>query len=130
MSTLPIPGFKHIFLAAVESVGPAPAPAGFYESIKRIRSSSKAAKSKFSESLRGDYSKAEVGTIKLVAPIKVGDKLCIIGNSTGIKFSKVESIEIKNKAKTKATKGQEIGIKLPLVRKNDEVYKIVKTKKL
>jgi hypothetical protein len=37
-------------------------------------------------------------------------------------------MEIKNSPVEKATKGQEIGIKLPLVRKNEEVYRIIQVK--
>ena len=107
---------------------------GFYlgkptpKDFSDIENSASQEKKHFIGKIKHYYSKAEVGTIKLVAPVKVGDDLCIIGNETGIKFSKIESIEIKNKPKTKAIKAQEIGIKLPLVRKNDEVYKIIKKK--
>ncbi|MCA9487596.1 MAG: U32 family peptidase [Nanoarchaeota archaeon] len=73
------------------------------------------------------YPKAEVATIKLVSSLKVGDKIVVIGKTTGIKKSKIERIEIKHKSFKTAKKGQEIGIKLPLVRKNDEVYLIKKS---
>lgn len=72
------------------------------------------------------YSKVNVATIKLVSDLKVGDEIVIIGKTTGLKNSKVESIEIKNKSIKEGKKGQEVGIKLPLVRKNDEVYVINK----
>ncbi len=65
-----------------------------------------------------------VAAVKLVSELKVGDKIVVIGTTTGIIHSKVNSIEINRKAVKQAHKGQEIGIKLPLVRKNDEVYLI------
>ena len=71
------------------------------------------------------YPKVKVATLKLVSKLKLGDDIIIIGKTTGIKKSKVERIEIKHKSFFKAKKGQEIGIKLPLVRKNDEVYVIL-----
>ncbi len=67
-----------------------------------------------------------VATIKLVSPLKVGDNVVIIGKTTGLEKAKIESIEIKNKKVKQGKKGDEIGIKLPLVRKNDEVYVIKK----
>ena len=74
------------------------------------------------------YDKLGVATIKLVSELKIGDKLVIIGKTTGVERAQVEHLEIKNKAVKKAIKGQEVGIKLPRVRKNDEVY-VLKTRK-
>jgi len=74
------------------------------------------------------YPKVKVATIKLVSELKIGDKITIIGKTTGVINSKVNHIEIKNKPVKKAKKSQEIGIKLPRVRKNDEVY-LIKIKK-
>lgn len=74
------------------------------------------------------YDKLGVGTIKLVAPLKVGNEICIIGNTTGIKNFNIESMHIKNKSVKKGKKSDEVGIKLPLVRKNDEVYVIKSSK--
>ena len=70
------------------------------------------------------YKKIKVATIKLVSELKKGDKIVIIGKTTGIKKSKIKRIEIKKKEVIKGIKEEEIGIKLPLVRKNDEVYVI------
>lgn len=75
------------------------------------------------------YDKLEVGTIKLVKKIKVGDKICVIGNTTGIEETKIDSMHIKNKSVKKAKKGDEVGLKLPKTRKNDEVYLIKKVNK-
>jgi len=64
--------------------------------------------------------------VKLVSELKLGDEISVMGKATGVVHSKIERIEIKNKPIEKAKKEMEIGIKLPLVRKNDEVYKIIK----
>ena len=72
------------------------------------------------------FSKIGVATIKLVSELKVGDEIIVIGNSTGIEKSKVERIEIKKKSVSSGKKGDEIGIKLPKINKNDEVYVIKK----
>jgi len=74
------------------------------------------------------FSKLGVATIKVSSQIKVGDEIIIIGKTTGIEKSKIQKIEIKNKEVQKAKKGDEIGILLPKVRKNDEVYVVVKNK--
>jgi len=75
------------------------------------------------------FDKAEVAAIKLVSDLKVGDKIVIIGNTTGIIYSIVDSMQINKKKVLTAKKGQEIGIKIQRVRKNDEVYLISKTHK-
>ena len=73
------------------------------------------------------FDKIGVATIKLVSDLKVGDKIAVIGKTTGLIYSEVESLEIKNKSVKKGKKGQEVGIKIPRVRKNDEVY-VIKTR--
>lgn len=90
--------------------------------------SSATEKKQFVGKITNYYPKISVATIKLVSELKVQDNIIIIGKSTGITSSKVERIEIKNSPVDKATKGQEIGIKLPFVRKNEEVYKIIPSK--
>lgn len=75
------------------------------------------------------YSKLSVATIKLVDKLKIGDKLAIIGNTTGIENFEIKEIEMKNKKISFGNKGDEVGIKIPRVRKNDEVYRIIKNKK-
>lgn len=74
------------------------------------------------------YDKLGVGTIKLVSNIKVGDEICIIGNTTGIEKTRISSIHINGKEFKNAKKGDEVGIKIPLARKNDEIYLIKKIK--
>ena len=70
------------------------------------------------------FPKINVATMKLVSEIEVGDKIIVIGKTTGLVNSEIKRIEVNSNSVQKAIKGQEIGIKLPAVRKNDEVYKI------
>ena len=72
------------------------------------------------------YGNVGVATINLVSGLKVGDKIIVVGKTTGLVKSVVERMEIHNKKVNSGKKGQEVGIKLPLVRKNDEVYVIKK----
>ena len=75
------------------------------------------------------FSKIEVAKIKLVSSLKVGDKIIVIGKTTGIEKFRIEHLEIKKKSVKQGKKGDEIGLQLPRVRKNDEVYVIKKIKK-
>ena len=105
---------------------------GFYlglptkDDFARVEHSAAKEKKHFVGKILHYYSNVGVATIKLVSPLKVGDNIVIIGKTTGLEKSKIESIEIKNKKVKSGKKGQEIGIKLTLVRKNDEVYVIKK----
>ncbi len=74
------------------------------------------------------YDKIQVATIKLVSDLKIGDKIAVIGKTTGIVYSDIKEIQVNHKKIKKAIKNQEIGIKLPKVRKNNEVYIIKKRK--
>ena len=72
------------------------------------------------------FDKLGVATVKISSDLKLGDKIVIIGNTTGVIKSVVKSMERLKKPVKKAKKGQEIGIRLPRVRKNDEIYVIKK----
>jgi len=73
------------------------------------------------------YPKISVGLLKLnTGKLKINDEIMIIGKTTGVIKTKIQSMEINHKPITKAEKGQDVGIKLPLCRKNDELYKIIK----
>ena len=74
------------------------------------------------------FGKPGVATVKLVSSLKIGDEIIIIGNTTGLEKAKINSMQIKHEPVSKSRKGDEVGIKLPLVRKNDEVYVIRKNK--
>jgi putative protease len=103
---------------------------GFYLGIptsndfSNVEHSSAKEKKQFIGKISHYYPKIGVATINLVAELKVGDKIIVIGKTTGIINSKVNRIEINNKSVISGKKGEEIGIKLPLVRKNEEVYVI------
>jgi putative protease len=72
------------------------------------------------------YRNVNAAEIKLEAGgIKVGDKLLIIGNKTGVAEETVSSIQINKKPAKKAEKGKRAGIKTKSqVRENDKVYVI------
>ncbi len=74
------------------------------------------------------FPKIKVATIKLVSDLKVGDKIIVIGKITGLVNSRIKHIEMKKKSVNESKRGDEIGIKLQKVRKNDEVYLIKKNK--
>jgi len=108
---------------------------GFYlglptpDDFSRVEHSSASEKKHFIGKVLHYYDKINVAAIKLSSSVKLGDKICIIGKTTGILNLKLESIEIKNKKIQEAKKGDEIGIKLHSnikVRKNDEIYVIKK----
>jgi len=104
---------------------------GFYLAIPtpddfaKIEHSAATEKKHFVGKVTHYYPKIKVATIKLVSELKVGDKIIIIGKTTGLKKAKVERLEIKKKSVKRGRKAQEIGLKLSKVRKNDEVYKII-----
>lgn len=106
---------------------------GFYiklptsDDFARVEHSSAKEKKHFIGKITNYFSNVNVAAIKLVSELKVGDNIVIIGKTTGIVNSKVERIEINRKSIQKASRGQEVGIKLPLlVRKSDDVYIIQK----
>lgn len=105
---------------------------GFYlglptsDDFSKTENSSATEKKQFIGKILHYYPKIKVATIKLVSELKIGDEIIIIGKTTGLTKSKVQRIEIKKKQVRKTKKGDEIGIKLPLVKKNDEVYKLLK----
>jgi len=105
---------------------------GFYlglptsDDFAKIEHSASKEKKHFIGKILHYYPKINVATVKLVSELKVGDELIIIGKTTGLQKAKVQRIEIHNKQVSKGKKNDEIGLKLPLVKKNDEVY-VIKT---
>ncbi|HIH52554.1 U32 family peptidase [Candidatus Pacearchaeota archaeon] len=102
---------------------------GFYlgvptnDDFSEVENSSATTKKQFVGKVTHYYPKSQVGTIFIsTGEIKIGDELNIIGQVTGIEKTKIERIEINKKSVKKAVKGEEIGIKLPKVKVNDEVY--------
>ncbi|MBS3084675.1 U32 family peptidase [Candidatus Pacearchaeota archaeon] len=107
---------------------------GFYlgtptsDDFSTVENSSATTTKQFIGKVTHYYPQAKAGAILLsTGELKVGDNIAIIGNTTGIEKIKIESLEIKNSSVEKASKGEEVGIKLPKVRVNDEVY-IIKEK--
>lgn len=105
---------------------------GFYlkmptaDDFSRTEHNSSPEKKHFAGKVTHYFDNAGVAAIKLASELKVGDKINVIGKTTGIIHSEINSMEMKNKPVLKANKGNEVGIKLPKVRNNDEVYLIKK----
>lgn len=71
------------------------------------------------------YSKLGVAAVNLVHnKLKLGDEILVQGATTFIK-SRIENMEINHVKVYQAVKGQDVAIKLPLCRENDEVYLII-----
>jgi len=106
---------------------------GFYlglptsDDFSKIEHSSAAQSKQFIGKINHYYPKIKVGLLKLnTGNLKIGDEIMIIGKTTGIIKHKIKNMEINHKPVKKVSKGQEVGIKLPKCRKNDEIYKIIK----
>lgn len=68
-------------------------------------------------------------SVKMFAgKIRVGDEVYLISDDSEIKRFTIESIELENKSVRSASKGQEVGIKLPVCSKGTEIYLIKKVK--
>jgi putative protease len=68
------------------------------------------------------FSHVGVAAIKLSGKLKIGDKIHIAGNTTDFE-QEVKSMQIENKKKSEAKKGDHIGIKVEeKVRPNDKVF--------
>ncbi len=76
------------------------------------------------------YGNLGVGIIKIESnEISKGDKISVIGNTTGIEYFNVKELQKNKKIVEKGKRGEEIAIKFDqIVRKNDEVYVIKKVK--
>jgi len=73
------------------------------------------------------WPKVSVAAIKIFTKkLKIGDEIYIIGQETGIKRCKIESMEIEHVQVQEAKAGQEVGVKVPLCKKGDEVFIIRK----
>jgi len=105
---------------------------GFYlglptpDDFAKIEHSASTEKKHFVGKITHYFPKIQVATIKLVSELKIGDEIVAIGKTTGLEKSKVERLEIKHKSVKKGKKSQEVGLKLPNVKRHDEVYKIIK----
>ena len=107
---------------------------GFYlglptsDDFAKIEHSASTHKKIFVGKIMHYYLNQQVAVILLKNSLKIGDEISIIGNTTGIENCKISSMEKNKKQIQEAKKGDEIGIKIPLCRKNDDVYKIIENK--
>jgi putative protease len=68
------------------------------------------------------FAKVGVAAIKLVAPLKVGDKIKIKGATTDLEQT-LESMQMHNSPVEKANAGDDVGIKVnDRVRKHDKIF--------
>ena len=70
------------------------------------------------------FANIKVGAIKLTAPLKVGDRIHIVGGDETDFKQKIRSMQLEHDKITKAKKGDEIGTKLN--RKARKGYKVFK----
>jgi len=71
------------------------------------------------------FSNIKVAVIKLVAPLKIGDKIKVVGGKNTDFIQKVKSMQIDCKKIKLAKKGKSIGIKIDeKAREGYNVYKI------
>ena len=71
------------------------------------------------------FARPVVAGIDLTAPLKVGDKIHILGHTTDLEIV-VESMQIHNVDVTEAKAGDAVGVKVPdRVRRGDHVYKVI-----
>jgi len=69
------------------------------------------------------FKHVKAAAIKLSAPLKVGDKIKIVGGEKEVEM-KVDSMEMDRKKVDKAKKGEEVGLLVPNdVHKGNKVYK-------
>ncbi len=75
------------------------------------------------------FSKAQIGEFKIEAyDLTVGDTILITGPTTGAKEMKLKAMFVNDEQATKATKGDEVTIKMDFkIRSSDKLYKMVKT---
>jgi len=70
------------------------------------------------------FARPIVAGIELTAPLKVGDKIHILGHTTDMELT-VESMQINNVNVKAAKRGDAVGVKVSdRVRKGDKVYKV------
>jgi putative protease len=73
------------------------------------------------------FPKVGVAVVRIMAgKLEIGDDILIIGDSTGVVRHKIKRMEINHKPVKKVGKGRDVGIKIPDVRKSDEIYIIIK----
>ena len=113
---------------------------GFYKGLptsddfSKVQHSAASEKKVFVGKLKNFLTKLNVAIIILSGEIKQGDKVVIIGKTTGVFETSVKKIQIKGNDVESAKKGDEAALlfeALPSdgrLRKNDELYSIIKVK--
>jgi putative protease len=75
----------------------------------------------------GYWPKIGVANVKVVnKKLKIGDEIYLSNKDSSIQRVKIESMQINHQNVEFAEKGQEVGIKLPTCKKNDDVYLILR----
>jgi putative protease len=70
------------------------------------------------------YDKISVAVVKVLAPIKVGDRIKITGHDKEFEQA-IDSMQIEHESIEKAKKGDDVGMKVDqAVKQGDEVYKV------
>ena len=97
------------------------------DDFSKVEHSSATQKKQFIGKITHYYPKLNVGLLKISkGPLKLNDNILIIGKTTGLIRTKINSMQINHKDINSANKGDEVGLKLPKCRKGDEVYRIIK----
>jgi len=91
---------------------------------QKVKVISKVKMGKFIGRITHYFSNIDVAVIDLVAPLKVKDKIRIVGGQETDFEQKVASIQVDHKEVTAGKKGQEIGIKV--AEKVHDGYKVYK----
>jgi len=70
------------------------------------------------------FDRIGVAVINVLAPIKVGDKIKIVGHDQEFE-QEITSMQVEHENIEKAKKGDDVGLKVDqAVKKGDEVYKV------
>jgi U32 family peptidase len=97
------------------------------DDFSKVEHSSATQKKQFIGKITHYYPKLKVGLLKINnGPLKINDEILIIGKTTGLIKTKINSMQIKHKTINSAKKDDEVGVQLPFCRKGDEVYLIIK----
>jgi len=107
---------------------------GFYfgvptaDDFSNVEHSKATHKKQFIGKIYNYLSKSKVALVKATSGLKVGDDIVVIGPVTGIVKVKVERLETNKESVKIVKKGTEFGIKIPGVRKGDELYVVLENK--